>query len=337
MCSVCETCSKSEFESVLSELAAAKSLLVIAHCRPDGDTLGAMVALATSAREAGKTAHMMVDDAIPAKYDFLFRHEKPLRGQALAETAQAVDRIVIVDASALAQLDNMAPVLAGYRDKIVVVDHHAPGERIAAVQWTDTTAAAAGVMVAKLLKALAWPVGPVQGEALLAAVTSDTGWFRFANTNPEALRLAADWVAMGVRPDALYAKLFQTSRPQQLALMTRMLGTLELYHNDALAAMTIRQADFAATGARSDETENLVNEALRIGSVETVILLVENGAGMVRVNLRSRQAVDVAAVARQFGGGGHVRAAGLRSSEPLDALKGRLVAICETALEQAGL
>ncbi len=310
---------------------------MIAHCRPDGDTLGSMLALTTSARAAGKIAHMMVDDEIPAKYGFLFPHERPLRGTALDALAESVDRIVIVDTSAVSQLDNLAPVLGRYSQKTVVIDHHAPGDRIAAVQWTDTTAAAAGVMVAQLLAALDWPVGPVQAEALLAAVTSDTGWFRFANTNPAALRLAADWVAMGVRPDELYARLYQTARPQQLALVARMLGTLELYHNDKLAVMTIRRADFAATGARGDETENLVNEALRIGSVETAALLVENQGPLVRVNLRSREAVDVAALAREFGGGGHRRAAGLRSSEPIDALKKRLVEACEAALAQAGL
>ncbi|MEI7836398.1 MAG: DHH family phosphoesterase [Planctomycetota bacterium] len=310
---------------------------MIAHCRPDGDTLGSMLALTTSARAAGKIAHMMVDDEIPAKYGFLFPHERPLRGTALDALAESVDRIVIVDTSAVSQLDNLAPVLGRYSQKTVVIDHHAPGDRIAAVQWTDTTAAAAGVMVAQLLAALDWPVGPVQAEALLAAVTSDTGWFRFANTNPAALHLAADWVAMGVRPDELYARLYQTARPQQLALVARMLGTLELYHNDKLAVMTIRRADFAATGARGDETENLVNEALRIGSVETAALLVENQGPLVRVNLRSREAVDVAALAREFGGGGHRRAAGLRSSEPIDALKKRLVEACEAALAQAGL
>lgn len=310
---------------------------MIAHCRPDGDTLGSMLALTTSARAAGKIAHMMVDDEIPAKYGFLFPHERPLRGTALDALAESVDRIVIVDTSAVSQLDNLAPVLGRYSQKTVVIDHHAPGDRIAAVQWTDTTAAAAGVMVAQLLAALEWPVGPVEAEALLAAVTSDTGWFRFANTNPAALRLAADWVAMGVRPDELYARLYQTARPQQLALVARMLGTLELYHNDKLAVMTIRRADFAATGARGDETENLVNEALRIGSVETVALLVENEGPLVRVNLRSREAVDVAALAREFGGGGHRRAAGLRSSEPIDALKKRLVEACEATLAQAGL
>ncbi|MCY2931204.1 MAG: DHHA1 domain-containing protein [Planctomycetota bacterium] len=334
---MCETCSKNEFESARAALAAARSLLVIAHCRPDGDTLGSMLALTSSARAAGKAAHMMVDDDVPAKYDFLFPDERPLRGGALPDLAESVDRIVIVDTAALAQLDSLAPVLARHAGKIVVIDHHTPGERIAAVQWTDTSAAAAGVMVAQLLAALGWPVGLVQAEALMAAVTSDTGWFRFANTNPPALRLAADWLAMGVRLEVLYARLFQTARPQQLALVARMLGTLELFHHDRLAAMTLRQADFAATGARADETENLVNEALRIGSVEAVILLVENGGAQVRVNLRSREAVDVAAVARALGGGGHRRAAGLRSNEPLDALKARLVAACQAALTEAGL
>jgi phosphoesterase RecJ-like protein len=191
-------------------------------------------------------------------------------------------------------------------------------------------------MVAELIRALGWPLGPRQAEALMAAVTSDTGWFHFANTDGRCLRLAADWLEAGVRPDTLYARLYQNARPEQLALVARVIGSLQLHRGGVLGVMTIRQGDWAATGARPEETENLVNEALRVGQVETAILLVENGAE-VRVNLRSREAIDVSAIARQFGGGGHRRAAGLRSNEDLDVLKERIVQACSRALEQAGL
>jgi phosphoesterase RecJ-like protein len=100
--------------------------------------------------------------------------------------------------------------------------------------------------------------------------------------------------------------------------------------------MMLRHGDFHETGATPDETENLINEALRLETVEAVMLLVENDDA-VRVSLRSRSVVDVAALARQFGGGGHARAAGLRAAEPIDALRDRLVAAVEEALRHAGL
>ena len=141
--------------------------------------------------------------------------------------------------------------------------------------------------------------------------------------------------------DKLYMRLFQCDRPQRLFLTTRMLQSLELHCGGRLATMMIRKADFDATGALPEETENLVNEALRIGCVETAILLVENGpasdgAGpIIRVSLRSRDEVDVAAVAARFGGGGHARAAGLRRVMPIERFRDELVKACAEVLNKS--
>ena len=160
--------------------------------------------------------------------------------------------------------------------------------------------------------------------ALATAITSDTGWLRFANTDSRCLRVMGRLLDAGVRPDRLYARLFQCDRVERLRLTARMLATLELHCGGQLAVMCIRKADFEASGAMLEETENLINEALRIGTVESVVLLVESG-DLIRVSLRSRDAIDVAAVAKGFGGGGHSRAAGLRSVLPIDELKRQLV------------
>lgn len=323
----------SEFDAVARSIAAARRLLFVTHARPDGDGLGAIRALVLAARAAGKAADALVPDAVPARYDLLFPDgppEKPERFEALADAA---DTVVIVDTCAFRQLDGLEPALRRRRDKIVVLDHHATADDIGAVQWIDTSAAAAGVLAAELIDRLAWPLTAPAAEALLIAVTSDTGWFHFANTDARCLRAAARLLEAGLRPDMLYQRLYQCDRPQRLQLMQRMLAGLELHCEGKLAVMSLRRRDFDETGAVGSETENLVNEALRIGTVESAVLLVENHDGIVRVSLRSRDAVDVAAVAQRFGGGGHARAAGLRSAEDLDGLKAKLLAAFREVLK----
>jgi phosphoesterase RecJ-like protein len=332
------------FEEIVSRLKAAGSILVVTHARPDGDGLGSMVALAGAARAAGRRSAMLVPDAVPERYGFLFGGEACAGADRFEALAGAAEAVVIVDTCALGQLDCLPQALESCRPKVAVIDHHAMADDIGGLRWIDTSAAASGVMVVEVLAAMGWPVTAdarameflapgaggrdsglaSPGEALAIAITSDTGWLRFANTDSRCLRAMERLLDAGVRPDVLYARLYQSDRPQRLRLMQRMLASLELHCGDRLAVMTLRKEDFAASGARPDETENLVNEALRIGCVESCVLLVETGQ-TVRASLRSRQAVDVAAMARQFGGGGHARAAGIRLGRDIDAFKAKLI------------
>jgi phosphoesterase RecJ-like protein len=309
---------------VLAALRKAGSLLVVTHARPDGDALGSMAALTRSARAAGKTVAMLMPDGVPMRYAFLFAAETPAGVERFAELAGRAELVVIVDTSVLGQLDGLDKHLPAVADKLVVIDHHATPGRLGGLLWNDPSAAACGVMLAELLEALGWPMDLTTAEAMLTAIVSDTGWFQFANTDARCLRRAAALLEAGVAATGLYDRLFRNDRPQRLKLTARMLASLELHGEGQLAVMTIRKADFAAAGAKAEETENLINEALRIGSVEAAVLLTEVD-GMTRVSLRSRRRIDVSAVAQRFGGGGHQRAAGFRSTEPLDAVKPRIV------------
>ena len=319
-------------KAVAGRLDQARSLLVTTHGRPDGDGLGSMAALAAAAAAAGKTVSLFLPDQAPSRYDYLFDQPPVVGAVHFTAMADAADLVVIVDTCAIAQLDGLDVLLPGFKDRIVVIDHHATTDDIGSLQWVDTSAAAAGVMVTELIDELGWSLDGLASEALMTAITTDIGWLRFANTDGRCLRAVAELVDAGVRPDKLFRRIYQTDRPERLALLRRVLDSLELHCDGRLAAMTIRQADFAATGARPDETENMVNEALRLASVETALLLVEN-TDCVRVSLRSRDAVDVSAVARQFGGGGHKRAAGLRAATDIDDLKTQLIAACAAVLE----
>ncbi len=320
-----------EPEQIADRLARAQVLLLTTHIHPDGDGLGAMLALAGGARRAGKTPHLLLPDGVPDRYEFL-AGDTPMAGleeaQALAEKA---DAILVLDTHAQAQLEGLWEILNARQEKVIVVDHHPTGALPAAMNWVDTSASAVGVQTLELLERLGWPLGQEEYLALAAAITSDTGWLRFENTDARTLRAMSRLVEAGVAPDKLYARLYQQDRPERLALLARAVASLELFEDQRIAVMQILQEDFRRTGAREDETENLVNQSLQIPSVQIAIMLVEQ-AQRVRVNLRSRGLVDVSRIAGKFGGGGHARAAGLRSDLPLAALRNKLIHAAREAL-----
>ncbi len=332
-----------EFRQIVERIRSAGSLLLLTHVHPDGDGLGSMVALTHAARAAGVSALPMIEEWVPWRYKFLF---EPLGEDAWSFTpafdtlSRQADQIVVLDTSSRSQLGQLAEKLDTLRYKTVVIDHHSSADDLGAVCWLDTSAAAVGVMTLELLEALAWPIdGPI-AEALATAIVSDTGWLRFSNTSPRCLRAVAKLIEAGVAMDELYRRIYQNDRPERLRLLARMLESLELHATGRLAVMAIRRGDFAETGARADETESLVNEAMRLAGVEMVILLTEApdptapDAEQIRVSLRSRREVDVAKLAEAFGGGGHARAAGLRVTGRLDDIQTRLIAAATDALEK---
>lgn len=331
----------SEFPEIVARLRAANSLLCLTHIHPDGDGLGAMAALVLASRAAGKIAEAMLFERIPWRYTFLFPEageEPPDRLEDFPAAARRADCIVVLDTSSRSQLGDLAAALEEHRERTVVIDHHETGEDIGVLRWVDVSAAAVGVMTLELITALGWPMELPVVRALATAIVSDTGWLRFSNTDARCLHSLARLVEGGVVLDDLYQRIYQSDRLERVRLLERVLRSLEMHHDGQVAVMTIRQRDFAETGARPEETENLINEALRLASVEVAILLTERpdpapGGGRIRVSLRSRSRVDVAKLASRFGGGGHARAAGLRSDEMLEALKAKLIHAAAERLE----
>jgi len=322
------------FNAVIERLAGASEILILTHARPDGDGLGSMQALALSGRRAGKTVHTLIPDEIPARLAFLFSGERPAGTDEFEALCESSGLIVILDTHALSQLDELAEAVGRFSSKIVVIDHHSTGDALSETMWIDSSAAATGVMVGEVIDALGWPLDETAAEFLMAAVLTDTGWLRFANTDGRCLRAVARWTDAGIRPDILYRKIYQNDRPQRLKLMVRLVQSMEFYFDSQLAVMVLRAGDFDETGGLRSETENMVNEALRIGTVESAILLVE-GTDLVRVSLRSRDRIDVAKLAGGFGGGGHRRAAGLRSRTQIDHLKAQLITAWGKALARS--
>lgn len=306
-------------------------IVLCTHVNPDGDGLGSMLALARAGRSAGKTVTPTVLGTVPRKYAFLFPDEDPADEHRFAQLATEADLVVVLDTSAPEQLAPVLDTLRNSREKVVVVDHHAAGGDIGQAQWVDPTAAAAGLMVGELIQRLGWDIDARTATHLSTAVLTDTGWLRFSNTDGRTLRAVADWFDRGVSPDELYDRLFQRDRVERLRLMALAIDSLELFCRSRLAVMMLRAGDFAHAGASRDETENIINEALRIETVEVAVMLVETPE-RIRVSLRSRGEVDVSTIAASMGGGGHARAAGLKADGPIALVRDQLVRTCRKAL-----
>ncbi len=318
-------------ERVTQAIVQAHTLALVTHDRPDGDALGSMVALGRAARAAGRVVRLVCDQPLPRRYAFLLDGEDWRNTADFAAAAADADAVVILDTCAAAQLESIAAHLPAVADRTVVIDHHRTPEPLGICRWIDPSAAATGVLVTELLERVAWPVDAPAALAAVTAIVSDTGWLRFSSTDGRTLRAVARWVDAGVQPDALYRQLYESDRPERIALLGRLLAGLQLKFDNRFALMSLSKDDFAATGATPDETENLINEVLRIESVELAAMLVENG-GAIRVSLRSKRQVDVAALAQRFSGGGHTRAAGFRRAAALRTVARDLTAAAREAL-----
>ncbi len=327
-------------------LAGWGRIMILSHARPDGDALGAMGAMKRILESSGRSATAFVYEDVPPRYRFLddacrFTRWQPLQPDAL--DAQ-FDGVVILDTCSWAQLEPVAEYLKASSLTRVVVDHHATGEDLSGhgsddLYVIDASAASTCAMLYEWSETTHWKINAVVAEALFTGLVTDTGWFRFSNTDARTLRAAAALVDKGVRPEVLYPRLYASYSPARVRLMAEMLATLEFHANGAVAVMSLTQDMFKRTGASSAETEDLVNEPLSAGPVAVSVLLSDPGDGEIRVSFRSKSPemigrdVDVAAVAGRFGGGGHRRAAGVRVRGRLPEVRGRVTAAVVAALK----
>ena len=319
--------STDNFAKAIELIETSSNILLTAHTRPDGDACGCIAVVSAILRNLGKTARPLLLSPMPQWYGFLFDEPVPVLGhnvQVEDLTSGAfgqVDLIIIVDTNSVSQLPRFEEYLKQAETPVLVFDHHVTSDGLGQVEITDSTAAAAGLVLLDFLKHTGWTITPEIAEALFVAIATDTGWFQFNNTSSRAYRSCADLIDRGVNPTKVYDELYQNFSASRFKLMLRMLERLELQLDERYASQYILQEDFERTGADYPDTENLINECHRIASVKVSSLFVELKDGRIRCSLRSRGAIDVSEIATKFGGGGHKMAAGTFLPGPIENAK----------------
>jgi bifunctional oligoribonuclease and PAP phosphatase NrnA len=304
-----------DLDRVVDALRSGERFLLTAHESPDGDALGSLLAMHHVLRQLGKDSVMFLhakEFPLPVEYRFL-----PLEEVFHEPPADVVDRtLVFLDCG---NIDRM-PVEFLRRDgaRVVNIDHHHDNTRFGSVNLVDTEASCTAEIVLDVAKRLGAEITPEIASALYVGLVTDTGKFMYENTGPAAHRMAAELIEAGVDVDNTYRRLYERVPIEKLRLIARALEKIERYDEGQFAVTYISADDYEATGAGEVLTEGIIDfvRALEGTAVAAVIRdKTDGGLSARKVSLRSTDGtVDVSAIARIHGGGGHRRAAGFGSN-----------------------
>ena len=323
-----------DWEPLRTLIDSHERFVLTSHVRPDADALGSEIGLAALLERLGKHVRIVNPSATPDHLEFLDPNRRVMKlGQEIdAVAVEDTDVHIVVDTSAWVQLGDVGRVLRRTSAKKVIIDHHVSSDDLGATEFKDTTAEATGGLIVRLADGLGLELPPEAAVPLFCAIATDTGWFRFSSTTGATLRTAARLIDLGAQPHVIFQTLYERRSQARLRLAGRVLQRVEVGCGGKLAWASVSLDDFKESGAKPSDTEDLVNECLMIEGTQGAFIAIEQPNKSVKVSFRSRSDLNVAAVAEQFGGGGHKQAAGAVLQGPLPQVVASVVAALSTAL-----
>ena len=316
-----------EAVQVANTLLEHPACLILTHINPEGDAIGSMLALALALEQRGITVTCYDRDGVPDICRFLPSWQRVARELP----AEIPPLVVYVDADCLERCGVTPEDLPG-AEVFARIDHHQGGTFDAGPALVDTRAAATAELMFELLPALGARLTPDIATCLQAAIMVDTGRFSYTNTTPATHRIAAELVAAGADVPTIVEWTWGRTSFAAAKLLGFALSSLQLAKDGRLAWAVLRQQDFQAVNAGPEDTEGIIDHLRAIRDAEIAALFSEK-RGVVRVSLRSNGTVDVAQIARQFNGGGHVKAAGLTYEGTIEHALCDVLHALETALD----
>jgi bifunctional oligoribonuclease and PAP phosphatase NrnA len=300
--------SANSIEAILKVIREGERFLVCSHSRPDGDAVGSVLAMGMLLEQMGKRADMVTADRVPQVY-------RKLPGADGIRNAMRVHGPY--DAAILLECDSVGRTrLRGLeRFLIVNIDHHASGREWGNLNWIDRGAASVGELVYRLVKAAGVPISGQMATCLYTTLLSDTGGFCYGAVRASTFALAQELVEAGANPVRIAQDVYFSAPTSKLLLLGAALNNL--HREGRLAWLWVTHKDMVRTCAAEEDCEGIVNFALSIADVEAAAFLRELPERRIRMSLRSKGRVNVAAIAEQLGGGGHENAAGCTVDGPL--------------------
>jgi phosphoesterase RecJ-like protein len=324
--------------SLAAALVPGQRVCLTTHVNADGDGLGSEAGLAHLLRDRGIDAVITNPTATPPRFAFLFEDLPGVdrSAEAVRELRRA-DVIVVLDISDLGRLGMLGDTVRTRGVPVACVDHHV-GEGVLpdGPRYVDVGAAATGELVFELAFANGWTMTRDAARGLYVAILTDTGGFRFSNTRPRTLRVAAELLEAGVDPERIYLEVYARAPEGRPRLFAEALQTLVVEPDYGLAWVTVPPGAIERLGVSSDDLEGVVEFPRSIEGVRMALLFREVSQGRVKVSLRSVGEVDVAAFAKAFGGGGHTKAAGLAIPGSLAEVQSAVLAAARAYLAGDG-
>lgn len=301
------------FDLAIEKIKASENIYIASHIQPDGDNIGSMLALGMAIKKIKEKVFVLKSDDIPS--DFLFL---PNVNMINNHTNNAeIDLFITLDTSDENRLGQNKEILAQAKT-IINIDHHISNTNFGDINIVDGNAAATGELVYKLINKMNIPIDKDIASCIYTAISSDTGSFMYDNANAETHEIAAELIKVGIDKSNININLYQNRSIERTKLFIKALGTLNLYFDNKVALIKVTQKVIEESNAKMEDTEGIVSFIREIAPVEVAIILKEFNEKEIKVSMRSKRFVDVSKVCANFGGGGHIRAAGCTINSLID-------------------
>ncbi len=311
---------------IAAALKGCTSVLITGHLSSDGDALGSQLGLMLALEAMGKTVTAHNLDPVPEIYRFLphvdrIKIGKPVQGR--------YDAFIVVDSD---------PPRTGLFDKtypadlLINIDHHITNPCEWPLTWLDSTAAATGEMIVKLIQELGVRIDRDMAICLYAAIFTDTGSFRYSNTTPESMRISASLIESGADPWLVSEKVYESFLYRRIKLLGLVLSNMERSGDGRTAWVVVTDELYQQTATSAEDTDNFVNFVRSVKDVEVAVLFRQTKSAKFKISMRSKGRIDLSELAKSFGGGGHRNAAGGVLDGSIEEIKQRVIGEVEKAI-----
>jgi phosphoesterase RecJ-like protein len=313
-------------QQIVDAIRARQRFVLSSHSRPDGDSIGSQLAMAFALRAMGKEAHVVNKDPAP---DPLLQFP----GTMSIEIADAVqgtfDAAIIMECSDLGRTG-----VAGLdRYFVINIDHHPGNSEYGQLNWFDASAAACGEMVFDLVETLGVPLSIDIATHVYLAILTDTGSFHYSNITPRTFEIARRTIEAGVDPVRVARNVYDSNNLGRLKLFGTVLRGMQIEAGGRVAVMYLDHKMAREAGGTYEDIEGLINLPLTVKDIQAVVFFKQSEGDEYRVSMRSKETIDIGAVAKQFGGGGHKNAAGCTVTGGIDMLQRLFVEKMNEAVE----
>jgi bifunctional oligoribonuclease and PAP phosphatase NrnA len=315
-----------------SAIAASHTVLVVSHLDPDGDSLGTQLAVTSYLSRLGKQVVSVRESEIPVKYRFL-TDIYAIQVCDAVDPSIKPDTVIVLECPSRDRIGRASKYL-DTASCVINIDHHAANDMYGTLNWLDATASSVGELITEYFEFAGYELSQEEAAQLYTAILTDTGRFRYGSTSTRTMKAAGLLISRGAKPQDITDAIYFSQPVSSLRLMGKVLNSIEFHHGNRICIMQVNRAMLAESGAIGSEGEGLVDYVLHGKDALVGALLKEVDGSTTKVSLRSRSGVDVSVLAQQFGGGGHVNAAGCAVQLPLLQTREMIINLLTTAVTE---
>jgi bifunctional oligoribonuclease and PAP phosphatase NrnA len=315
-----------DLQRIVDAIRSRQRFVLSSHSRPDGDSIGSQLAMGYALHEMGKTFDVVNADPAPGPL-------MQFPGVPDIRIAPAVEGDF--DAAIIMECGDLGRTGVKGLDRFLVIniDHHPGNTAYGSLNWFDASAAACGEMVFELVRALGVPLTPDIATHIYLAILTDTGSFHYSNISPRTFDICRKCLEAGVDPLAVARNVYDSNNMGRLKLFGAVLSAMQIDQTGRIAIVYLDHEMAREAGGTYEDTEGLINLPLTVKEIQAVVFFKQDQGDQYRVSMRSKSEIDIAAVAKQFGGGGHKNAAGCTVSGPIDQLRKLFLEKLEHAID----